>query len=94
DQDLLHRWLGHHSDTQRILSKGLVNGANITSNQKPDPICEPYHLCLAGKLNSAPFPSTGHRSAAPLELIHSDLKEYTVFSKEGYKYRVLFVDDH
>jgi hypothetical protein len=43
DLDLLHRWLGHHSDTQKILSNGLVNGVKITSNQKPDPICELCH---------------------------------------------------
>ncbi|KAF8132119.1 hypothetical protein K438DRAFT_1482370, partial [Mycena galopus ATCC 62051] len=61
--------MGHHSDTQKILSKDLVTGVTISSNQKPDPICEP---CLAGKLNAGPFPSTQHRAAAPLDLIHSD----------------------
>ena len=91
DLDLLHRRLGHHSDTQRILSKNLVTGAKVTSNQKLDPICEP---CLAGKLNAAPFPSTGHRAAMPLDLIHSDLKEYKVFTREGWRYRVIFRDDH
>jgi hypothetical protein len=91
DHDLLHRRLGHHSDTQKILSKGLVTGAKITSTQKQNPICEP---CLAGKLNVAPFPSTGHCSAVPLELIHSDLKEFKVFTRKGWTYRVLFIDDH
>ncbi|KAJ7695216.1 hypothetical protein B0H17DRAFT_836113, partial [Mycena rosella] len=38
DLDLLHRRLGHHSDTQKILRKQLVTGAKLTSNQKPDPI--------------------------------------------------------
>jgi hypothetical protein len=85
DLDLLHCRLGHHTDTQTILSKKLVTGAKITSNRKPDPICEP---CLAGKLNAAPFPSTGHRAEAPLDLIHSDLKEYKVFTREGWRYRV------
>jgi hypothetical protein len=91
DLDLLHRRLGYHTDTQTILSKKLVTGAKITSNQKPDPICEP---CLAGKLNAAPFPSTGHRAEAPLDLIHSDLKEYKVFIREGWRYCVTFIDDH
>jgi len=91
DLDLLHRRLGHHSDTQRVLSKNLVTGVKLASQKKPDPICEP---CLAGKLNAAPFPSTGHRAEAPLDLVHSDLKQYSVFTREGYKYRVVFVDDH
>lgn len=91
DLELLHRRLGHHSETQKILSKNLVTGAKLTSNRKPDPICEP---CLAGKLNAAPFPSTGHRAEAPLDLIHSDLKEYKVFTREGCKHRIVFIDDH
>jgi hypothetical protein len=41
DLDLLHRQLGHHFDTQKILSKNLVTGVKITLNQKPDLICEP-----------------------------------------------------
>jgi transposase InsO family protein len=93
DLHLLHRRLGHHSyaDTKNILSKDLVTGAKITSNHKPDPLCEP---CLAGKLNAGPFPSTGHRSEHPLDLIHSDLKEYKVHTREGWKHRVTFIDDH
>ncbi|KAJ7106131.1 hypothetical protein C8R43DRAFT_862714, partial [Mycena crocata] len=90
DKELLHRRMGHHSDTNKILSKNLVTGAKITSNRQPDLICEP---CLAGKLNAAPFPSTGHRAAAPLDLVHSDLKEYKVYTREGWKHRVLFIDD-
>ena len=30
DLDLLHRRLGHHSDTQRILSKKMVTGVKLT----------------------------------------------------------------
>jgi transposase InsO family protein len=91
DLTLLHRRMGHHSDTQKILSKDLVTGVKLTSNQKPDPICEP---CLAGKLNAGPFPSTEHCAAAPLDLIHSDLKEYPIYTREGWRYCVLFIDDH
>jgi hypothetical protein len=82
DLDLLHRRLGHHSyaDTKSILSKNLVTGAKLTTTQKPDPICEP---CLAGKLNAGSFPSTGHCFEHPLDLIHSDLKEYKMHTCEG-----------
>jgi hypothetical protein len=93
DLDSLHCRLGHHSyaDTKSILSKNLVTGAKLTSTQKSDPICEP---CLAGKLNAGLFPSTGHRSEHPLDLIHSDLKEYKVHIREGWKHRITFIDDH
>jgi hypothetical protein len=90
--DLLHRRLGHYSyaDTKSILSRNLVTGAKLTLTQKLDPICEP---CLAGKLNAGPFPSTGHRSEHPLDLIHSDLKEYKMHTREGWKHRITFIDD-
>ena len=63
----------------------------LQSKDKPDPICE---SCLAGKMHSAPFPSTGHRASQPLELVHSDLHGPMARSPEGYRYWMLFVDDH
>ncbi|CAK5267338.1 unnamed protein product [Mycena citricolor] len=76
---------------ETVMDKELVTGVRLASARKPDPICEP---CLFGKLNAGLFPSTGHRSGAPLDLIHSDLKSYSVPTREGWKHRVTFVDDH
>ncbi|KAJ2932617.1 hypothetical protein H1R20_g4479, partial [Candolleomyces eurysporus] len=46
-------------------------------------------------MHSAPFPSTGHQAAAPLNLIHSDVSgPMSVLTPEGYRYWVTFIDDH
>ena len=69
----------------------LVFGLVLSTKGQPDPICEP---CLAGKMTSAPFPSSTRLSTQPLELIHSDLHgPLPVRSPEGYRYWITFLDD-
>jgi hypothetical protein len=72
DISLWHRRLAHHdyNSVKQMISKQLVTGIDIKSNQSPDPICEP---CLAGKMNANPFPPSKTRASKPLELIHTDL---------------------
>ncbi|KAF9470547.1 hypothetical protein BDN70DRAFT_763591, partial [Pholiota conissans] len=72
DINLWQRRCAHHSHASIMqLSKDdLVFGLILSSKGQPDPICEP---CLAGKMTSAPFPSSTRLSTQPLELIHSDL---------------------
>jgi hypothetical protein len=75
--------LCHHNtaDIQKLVSSQMATGITLSSSAKCDPICEP---CLAGKMHSAPFPSTGHRAAAPLDLIHSDVSgPMSVSTPEG-----------
>ena len=46
-------------------------------------------------MTSAPFPSTGHRAAAPLDLIHTDLcGPLSTSTPEGWRYWIVFIDDH
>jgi len=90
---LWHRRCCHHgmADIAKMRTKGLVTGMTITSDEKPDPVCEP---CLAGKMHSHPFPSTHHRALKPLELVHSDLHgPLPVRTHEGYRYWITFIDD-
>ena len=63
DLQLWHERLCHHNsaDIQKLISGGLAIGISLSSSEKRDPICEP---CLAGKMHSSPFPSTGHRASA------------------------------
>jgi hypothetical protein len=70
----------------------LVTGLVVSSKGgEPDPICE---ACLAGKMTSAPFPTSTRQSLAPLELVHSDLHgPLSVPSPEGYRYWITFLDD-
>jgi len=45
-------------------------------------------------MKSAPFPSTGHRSSHPLDLIHSDLcGPLATATPEGYRYWIVFICD-
>ncbi|KAJ2911310.1 hypothetical protein MD484_g9104, partial [Candolleomyces efflorescens] len=91
---LWHERLCHHNtaDIQKLVSGEMATGITLSSSAKRNPICEP---CLAGKMHSSFFPSTGHRAAAPLNLIHSDLSgPMSVSTPEGYRYWVTFIDDH
>jgi len=93
DISLWHQRFCHHSipNVQKLIKDNLVIGLIITSDSKPDPICEP---CLAGKMVSNPFPSSSHISSSPLELIYSDLHgPLPVQSSEGYCYWITFIDD-
>jgi len=93
DISLWHQHFCHHSipNVQKLIKDDLVIGLIITSDSKPDLICEP---CLAGKMVSNPFPSSSRISSSPLELIHSDLHgPPPVQSSEGYCYRITFIDD-
>ncbi|KAJ3501259.1 hypothetical protein NMY22_g18988 [Coprinellus aureogranulatus] len=72
DWQLWHKCLCHHNiaDIAKLISGGLAIGISLSSSEKRDPVCEP---CLAGKMHSGSFPSTGNRAALPCDLIHSDL---------------------
>jgi hypothetical protein len=94
DLSLWHRRLAHHNyaDVRKMIREKLVTGMEINSSDKPDPICEP---CLAGKMKSNPFPSTGNRAKEPLELVHSDLHgPLPVQSHTGARYWMTFIDDY
>ncbi|TFK17033.1 hypothetical protein FA15DRAFT_629084, partial [Coprinopsis marcescibilis] len=72
DLSLLHHHLCHHNiaDIKKLISGNLGIGLTLISTAKPDPICKP---CLAGKMHSGSFPSTGHTNSTPLELVHTNL---------------------
>src|ERR1700679_3880994 len=93
DISLWHRRLAHHdyNSVRGMISKNLVTGIDIKSNQAPDPVCEP---CLSGKMNANPFPSSTTRASKPLELIHTDLHgPFKVRTVSGYRYWSTFIDD-
>ena len=93
DLELWHHRFCHPSYPvlKRMIREELVTGLKITSNTKPDPICEP---CLAGKMVADPFPSSSHRASNLLELIHSDVHgPIRTPSHSGFIYWVTFIDD-
>ena len=94
DYTLWHRRFAHHNhaDIKMMLDKNWVDGVKLDSKLQPDSICEP---CLAGKMHSNPFPTSHHRALHPLELVHTDLHRPTpVPSHQGFRYWMLFKDDH
>ena len=92
DLELWHRRTMHHhyGGLKRAIRDKLVTGITITSLATPDPICEP---CLAGKMHSDGFPSTGTITPGILDLVHSDLVTMPVRSVSGYLYWVGFHND-
>lgn len=91
---LWHCRLAHvnRDDVKKLITQNFVTGIKLDSRIAPDPICEP---CLAGKMHANPFPSTGHTTSKPLELVHMDVYGPTpVASPEGYRYYALYADDH
>ena len=93
DWQLWHERLCHHNiaDIAKLISGGLAIGISLSSSEKRDPVCEP---CLAGKMHSGSFPSTGNRAALPCDLVHSDLcGPMSTSTPEGFRYWVVFIDD-
>ena len=61
-----------YQGVRNIAQSDVVTGMKLDSRQKVGPICEPS---LAGKLNTAPFPSSSTRADSLLQLIHSDVHD-------------------
>jgi histone deacetylase 1/2 len=88
--DLWHRRLGHpNSDIfQFLVSKNKI----ICNNKRLNFQCQ---SCPLEKSSRLPLRPTGHKTSAPLELIFSDVwGPAPLFSSDGYRYFVIFVDAH
>jgi len=53
-------------------------------------LCTPCQLAKSRKL---PFCDSSRVTSTPLELIHCDIWIFPVFSTNGYKYYIIYVDD-
>ncbi|GIM13846.1 hypothetical protein Vretimale_16923, partial [Volvox reticuliferus] len=72
---LWHRRLGHlgYSNLEKMCREKMVTGMEIdraSLEAASSQICEP---CIYAKQSRGPFPSTGHKAAKPLGLIHMDV---------------------
>src|ERR1700761_4031200 len=76
---------------KRAMSENLVSGMSLDSLAKLEAVCIP---CLAGKMHSNPFPSTGHSTPDILGLVHMDLVgPMPVWTYSGFRYFVGFHND-
>jgi len=88
--DLCHRRLGHPTSHifQFLVSKNKI----IYNNKRLNFQCQSCPLRKSSHLSLRP---TGHKTFAPLELIFSDVwGPASLFSSDGYRYFVIFVDAH
>ncbi|KAI3785937.1 hypothetical protein L1987_45063 [Smallanthus sonchifolius] len=89
--ELWHARLGHVSfDVISLLNKfGILS---VTSLLPKPNICSPCQLAKGQRL---PFISNKKRASFPLDLVHCDLwGPAPITSPEGYRYYVIFIDDH
>jgi transposase InsO family protein len=50
--------------------------------------------CQLGKSKKQPFTSSTRQTSCPLHLIHTDVWTSPITSNSGFKYYVIFIDDH
>jgi len=87
---LWHRRLGH--PTFRIFQFLVSKNKIICNNKHLNFQCQ---SCPLGKSSRLSLRPTGHKTSAPLELIFSDVwGPAPLFSSDGYRYFVIFVDAH
>ena len=88
--DLWHRRLGHPAS--RIFQFLVLKNKIICNNKHLNFQCQSCPLEKSSRLSLRP---TGHKTYAPLELIFSDVwGPAPLFSSDGYRYFVIFVDAH
>jgi len=87
---LWHRRLGH--PTSRIFQFLVLKNKIICNNKRLNFQCQSCPLEKSLRLSLRP---TGHKTFAPLELIFSVVwGPAALFSLDGYRYFVIFVDAH
>lgn len=86
-----HRRMGHLNMTDLKKLESCAEGINITKHNEI-PVCTP---CCEGKQTRFPFPHSGSRANASLEIIHSDLcGAMETVSLGGARYFITFIDDY
>ena len=88
--DVWHSRLGHPADliVNKLLQQSLLP---ISGSIKSKQLCHPCHIAKSKKL---PYFDSQRISTHPLELIHSDVWTSPIVSLGGYKFYVIFIDDH
>jgi hypothetical protein len=76
-------------------SQKLVSGVNVSAAEfraaKTRTVCEP---CELGKQTRGTHPTSDSVSPAPLDMLHIDVLEMPVLSRQHFKYLLGVVDDH
>jgi hypothetical protein len=88
-----HRRLGHIGNTSllKMAANNRAFGLPPTATISPNTLC---WACASGKAVRQPFPTSGHISTKPLQLLHTDIAgPMPTASAGGAKYFVTVLDD-
>ncbi|KAH9751748.1 retrovirus-related pol polyprotein from transposon RE1 [Citrus sinensis] len=87
--NLFHQRFGHPN---KHVLKCILSTLSLNCPVTMPDFCD---ACQYGKMHQLPFYSTGIKTKAPLELIHTDLwGPAPLSSSTGYRYYISFVDDY
>jgi transposase InsO family protein len=79
----------------QMQSQKLVSGVNVSAAEfraaKTRTVCEP---CELGKQTRGTHPTSDSVSPAPLDMLHIDVLEMPVLSRQHFKHLLGVVDDH
>ena len=93
---LWHKRFGHlgHDSLAQMQERGLVKGISVPSSDFRSAAREVCESCALAKHHRFPFPSSGRRSTALLQLVHMDLcGPLQEPSLGGAKYLANFLED-
>ncbi|VDB95562.1 unnamed protein product [Peniophora sp. CBMAI 1063] len=92
DYEIMHRRMGHTlRDILRQMRKNTVGFPEDINIPDENPVCSG---CVEGKTPAREFPAREERADNTFDLIHSDLKEFSILSYTKFRYTVVFIDDH
>ena len=88
---VLHQKLGHPNS--KVLSH-VINSCSTFKNLNGSKFLDSCDACKMGKFHRLHFPVSTTKTKHVLEVLHTDLWGLApVFSVQGYRYYVSFVDD-
>jgi transposase InsO family protein len=91
DHDIMHQRYAHPSyEVLKHARKHVGDFPDVVFHQQ-NHICAG---CAMGKMSNLPYTPSDKRTERPFELIHSDLKSYSVASYHNFCYVMTFLDDH
>lgn len=84
-----HQRLGHpgHQSFRSLVARKLISSNSFFCNNS-------CNVCHLGKQTRMSFLLSSNNASSPFVLIHSDVWHAHIVSNSGYRYYILFLDDH
>lgn len=75
---------------QKLAKSSALTSLDVAKSGSSGEFCND---CAAAKAHRASYPVSESRASGKLNLVHSDLLDFSVRSKSGARYLITFVDD-